>query len=86
MNLYILVGAHNGPSFDWESRLNVASTIAGALAFMHKELYEEGIPHGNLKSSNIMMYTSMDACISEYGLMQMGDQAPPSNSQSIQSI
>ncbi|MCL7046378.1 hypothetical protein MKW94_017643 [Papaver nudicaule] len=39
--------------FDWGSRLSVAATIAETLAFMHEKLYADGIPHGNLKSSNI---------------------------------
>lgn len=55
--------------FDWESRLNVAAKTANALAFMHQELQNDGIAHGNLKSSNILLNKDMDPCISEYGLM-----------------
>ncbi|RZC61709.1 hypothetical protein C5167_023469 [Papaver somniferum] len=55
--------------FDWGSRLSVAATIAETLAFMHEKLYADGIPHGNLKSSNIVFNKNMDPCISEYGLM-----------------
>lgn len=60
----------------------MASTIAEALAYMHRELHEEGIAHGNLKSSNIMMYSTIDACVSEYGLVQVDDQAFSSLGQS----
>lgn len=57
--------------FDWTSRLGIAAMVAEGLAFMHKELEEEGIAHGNLKSSNILLNHNMEAGISEYGVMVM---------------
>ncbi|KAL8097803.1 inactive leucine-rich repeat receptor-like serine/threonine-protein kinase At1g60630 [Apium graveolens] len=54
--------------FDWSSRLSLAATIAKALAFMHEELREDLLAHGNLKSSNILLNENMEPCISEYGL------------------
>ncbi|XP_027124887.2 probable inactive receptor kinase At2g26730 [Coffea arabica] len=57
--------------FDWGSRLNVAASTANALALMHQELHNDGIAHGNLKSSNILMNKDMDPCISEYGLKML---------------
>ncbi|XP_074374933.1 inactive leucine-rich repeat receptor-like serine/threonine-protein kinase At1g60630 [Apium graveolens] len=65
----ILHGLHNGQMLNWGSRLNMAASISEALAFMHEELDDDGIAHGNLKSSNIMLNEDMEACISEYGLM-----------------
>ncbi|KAJ4833211.1 hypothetical protein Tsubulata_049902 [Turnera subulata] len=62
-----LQGNHQG--FDWPSRLAVAAGIAEALAFMHQELSKDGVAHGNLKSSNIIFNSEMEACISEYGLL-----------------
>ncbi|MED6199952.1 hypothetical protein PIB30_080641 [Stylosanthes scabra] len=56
-------------SFDWTSRLGIAATTAEALAFMHQELGQQGITHGNLKSSNILLNMNMEPCISEYGVM-----------------
>lgn len=55
---------------------------------MHTELLEDGIAHGNLKSSNIMMNNNMEALISEYGLMVMDDQpvSSVSNSGDIKSL
>ncbi|XP_048435303.1 probable inactive receptor kinase At2g26730 [Pyrus x bretschneideri] len=67
-------GSHRGQAFDWNSRLSVAARIAEALAFMHEELRTEGIAHGNLKSSNILLNKKMEPCISEYGLMEINDQ------------
>nr|XP_009597947.1 probable inactive receptor kinase At2g26730 [Nicotiana tomentosiformis] len=58
-----------GQTFDWSSRLSIAAGVADALAFMHQELQHDGIPHGNLKSSNILLNKNMEPRISEYGLM-----------------
>ncbi|XP_031256850.1 probable inactive receptor kinase At2g26730 [Pistacia vera] len=65
----LLHGAEMGQVFDWASRLDIAAKIAEALSFMHQELSEDGIAHGNLKSSNILFNKNMEPCISEYGLM-----------------
>ncbi|OMP06660.1 hypothetical protein CCACVL1_01483 [Corchorus capsularis] len=70
----LLHGIPKGQNFDWASRLDVAAKIAEALAFMHRELQGDGIAHGNLKSSNIMLKKNMEPCISEYGLMTVDPQ------------
>ncbi|XP_068334515.1 probable inactive receptor kinase At2g26730 [Pyrus communis] len=69
----LIHGSHRGQAFDWSSRLSVAARIAEALAFMHKELRAEGIAHGNLKSSNVLLNNKMEPCISEFGLMVIKD-------------
>ncbi|KAI3499402.1 hypothetical protein L1887_35202 [Cichorium endivia] len=69
----LLHGSQNGQHFDWGSRLNVACGTAEALAFMHAELQDDGIAHGNLKSSNILFTKDMEVCVSEYGLMVVDD-------------
>ncbi|KAF5479557.1 hypothetical protein F2P56_000367 [Juglans regia] len=70
----LLHGTHTSQKFDWANRLSVAASIAEALAFMHQELKEDGIAHGNLKSSNILLNGNMEPRISEYGLMVMDTQ------------
>ncbi|XAR50153.1 Non-specific serine/threonine protein kinase, partial [Bertholletia excelsa] len=64
----LLHGSQNGQQFHWGSRINLASKIAEAMAFMHEELRIDGIAHGNLKSSNILLNGNLEPCISEYGL------------------
>ncbi|XP_071733337.1 probable inactive receptor kinase At2g26730 [Rutidosis leptorrhynchoides] len=78
----LLHGSQNGQMFDWGSRLNVASSIASALAFMHHELQADSIPHGNIKSSNILFNNNMEPCLTEYGLMSIDHQDPDRSSDS----
>ncbi|XP_020595304.1 probable inactive receptor kinase At2g26730 [Phalaenopsis equestris] len=58
--------------FTWKSRLNVAAGISAGLSFMHRSLANSGAAttagHGNLKCSNILLSSTMDPLISEYGL------------------
>ncbi|MED6147379.1 hypothetical protein PIB30_043595 [Stylosanthes scabra] len=74
-NTLYAAGTQNGKPFWWGSRLNVAAKIAETLAYMHEELRESGIAHGNLKSSNILFNSNMEPLISEYGLMVIEHQA-----------
>ncbi|XP_058194629.1 probable inactive receptor kinase At2g26730 [Rhododendron vialii] len=64
----LLHESQNDQPFNWGSRVSVAAKIAEALAFTHESLQKDGIAHGNLKSSNIMLNKDMEPCISEYGL------------------
>ncbi|CAI9787288.1 unnamed protein product [Fraxinus pennsylvanica] len=70
----LIHGSQNGQLFDWGSRLSVAARIGEALAFMHEGLKRDGIAHGNLKSSNILLNNGMEPCISEYGLAEVNNQ------------
>ncbi|KAL3526029.1 hypothetical protein ACH5RR_014401 [Cinchona calisaya] len=72
----LLQGSQMGRTFDWSSRLDVAASIADGLAFMHQELREDGIAHGNLKSSNILLTKNKEPYISEYGLMLESQEDP----------
>lgn len=71
-------------AFDWASRIGVAASISEALAFMHQELKEDGIAHGNLKSCNILTNKNMEPCISEYGLMTSLTGSKSSRSRAFQ--
>lgn len=46
---------------------------------MHAELQNDGIAHGNIKSSNILFTQDMEVCVSEYGLMVVEDGSQKSN-------
>ncbi|KAA0037500.1 putative inactive receptor kinase [Cucumis melo var. makuwa] len=72
--------SHNNKPLPWINRLEIASRTAKALAHMHKALEQDEIPHGNLKSSNILINGNMEPCISEYGLMQIQSHKTANNS------
>ncbi|KAM0943149.1 putative protein kinase RLK-Pelle-LRR-III family [Dioscorea sansibarensis] len=78
--LKLLQDAQRGRPFNWSSRLNLAAGIAEGLAFMHSKLQimSHGIPHGNLKSSNILLNNDMEPYISEYGIMSTNNRTRPS--------
>ncbi|XP_057486732.1 probable inactive receptor kinase At2g26730 [Actinidia eriantha] len=78
----LLHGTQKSRDFDWSTRLGLAATITNALAFMHQELDQDGIAHGNLKSSNILLNNNMEPCISEYGLFTVDTEDKPSISSS----
>ncbi|KAM0936486.1 putative protein kinase RLK-Pelle-LRR-III family [Dioscorea sansibarensis] len=60
--------ANHHQRLDWYKRLDIASRVANGLAFMHKELEDINLSHGNLKSTNILLDVNMNPVISEYGL------------------
>ncbi|KAI4326692.1 hypothetical protein MLD38_031979 [Melastoma candidum] len=66
----LLHGSENGKNFTWGSRLVAATSMADALAYMHEGLREDGIAHGNLKSTDILFDGDKEAFISEYGLIR----------------
>ncbi|KAH7565625.1 hypothetical protein JRO89_XS09G0236300 [Xanthoceras sorbifolium] len=67
--LYLLHG-DRGPSHDklnWPARLKIVQGIARGLGYLHTELAHLDLPHGNLKSSNIMLGPENEPLVSEYG-------------------
>ncbi|KZV34728.1 Leucine-rich repeat protein kinase family protein [Dorcoceras hygrometricum] len=70
----VLRGPANGQQLNWKNRLDIAAKLADALAYMHARLQTVGIPHGNLKSSNILLNKEMEPLISEYGLAVINNQ------------
>ncbi|XP_044497580.1 pollen receptor-like kinase 3 [Mangifera indica] len=68
--LYLLHG-DRGPSHDelnWPTRLNIIKGIASGMEYLHSQLASQDLPHGNLKSSNILLGPNNEPLISEYGL------------------
>ncbi|MCL7028585.1 hypothetical protein MKW94_010620 [Papaver nudicaule] len=59
--------------FKWSSRLSVAHGVAKAMEFLHQNTKapQTVIPHGNLKSSNILLDENDVALVSDYGLTSL---------------
>ncbi|XVF74284.1 hypothetical protein PTKIN_Ptkin13bG0097900 [Pterospermum kingtungense] len=52
---------------DWPTRLKIVRGIAEGLDYLHSELANLDVPHGNLKSSNVLLGPDNHPFLSEYG-------------------
>ncbi|KAJ4766571.1 Leucine-rich repeat protein kinase family protein [Rhynchospora pubera] len=69
--LHFCLHANRGPGrvpLDWTARFKLLLGAARGLAWIHQEYSVSGIPHGNIKSSNILIDSNHDACIADFGL------------------
>ncbi|XP_061356051.1 probable inactive receptor kinase At5g58300 [Gastrolobium bilobum] len=59
-------GAGRTP-LDWDSRVKISLGAAKGIAFIHSEGGPK-FPHGNIKSTNVLITQELDSCISDVGL------------------
>ncbi|KAE8687576.1 Detected protein of confused Function [Hibiscus syriacus] len=52
---------------NWQNRLKIIKGIANGLAYIHTQLSTYVVPHGNLKSSNVLLTETYDPLLSDYG-------------------
>ncbi|CAI9114453.1 OLC1v1015179C1 [Oldenlandia corymbosa var. corymbosa] len=52
---------------NWPARLKIIQGIAQGLGYLHTQLSSLEIPHGNLKSSNVLLSLENDALLVDYG-------------------
>ncbi|GAB2269073.1 Pollen receptor-like kinase 3 [Dionaea muscipula] len=72
--LYLLHGGDRGSSraqLDWPARLKIILGVTRGMCYLHRELSSYGLPHGNLKSSNILINEDNSPMISEYGFSSL---------------
>lgn len=62
------------PSLDWASRLKIVKGIAKGLEYLYKELPRLIAPHGQLKSSNVLLGESLEPILTDYGLVPVINQ------------
>eukprot|EP01018_Ginkgo_biloba_P011828 Gb_25455 [translate_table: standard] len=70
-SLYSLLHGNRGPGrtpLDWTTRISLVLGAARGLAYIHEEYGSLKIPHGNIKSSNVLLDKNGNACISDFGL------------------
>ncbi|KAK8557711.1 hypothetical protein V6N13_008099 [Hibiscus sabdariffa] len=58
-----------GMTLNWNTLCGIALGAARGIAYLHSQ--GPGISHGNIKSSNILLSTSYDAHVSDFGLAQL---------------
>lgn len=70
-SLHNLLHGNRGPGrvpLDWTSRVKIALEAARGLAHLHQDCSSQKIPHGNLKSTNVLLDKNGNACVSDFGL------------------
>ncbi|KAG6389093.1 hypothetical protein SASPL_150552 [Salvia splendens] len=60
---------------DWPTRLKIIKGIGRGLGFLHTELSELELPHGNLKSSNILVSSNHEPLLTDYSLHSFSSTA-----------
>ncbi|TKY54402.1 Pollen receptor kinase 3 [Spatholobus suberectus] len=66
--LYVLHGDRGSSHADlsWPIRLNIVKGIARGLGFLYSEFSIEDLPHGNLKSSNVILADNYEPLLSDF--------------------
>ncbi|KAF1869137.1 hypothetical protein Lal_00048418 [Lupinus albus] len=73
-SLLFLLHGDRGSShaeLDWPSRLKIVKGIAEGMRYLHTELASSDLPHGNLKSSNILLGPNYEPLLVDYGFSHM---------------
>ncbi|KAH6823073.1 hypothetical protein C2S53_002067 [Perilla frutescens var. hirtella] len=66
---------------DWPTRLKIIKGVARGMGFLHTEFSEFQLPHGNLKSSNILLSLNHDPLLTDYALFSLS-----ANSHSLRTL
>ncbi|KAK4854433.1 hypothetical protein QYF36_023817 [Acer negundo] len=59
------------PGLDWPTRLKIIKGVAKGLAYLYKEFPSLPLPHGHLKSSNVVLDKSFEPLLTDYTLVQV---------------
>ncbi|XP_059644656.1 pollen receptor-like kinase 4 [Cornus florida] len=59
----------NQPGLDWPTRLKIVKGVAKGMAYIHSELPNLLVPHGHLKSSNVLLDESFEPLLMDYTLV-----------------
>lgn len=51
---------------NWPVRLNIVKGMAGGLGFLYAEFPNEDLPHGNLKSSNVLLAENYEPLLGDF--------------------
>ncbi|KAG0488732.1 hypothetical protein HPP92_007339 [Vanilla planifolia] len=59
---------------NWDARVNISLAAAHGIAHIHEE-GDGKFVHGNIKSSNILLSQELEACVTDFGLINMASTA-----------
>ncbi|KAK4837509.1 hypothetical protein QYF36_006043 [Acer negundo] len=78
--LYLLHGDRglSHVELNWSARLKIVQGIARGIGYLHTELASLDLPHGDLKSSNILLGPENEPLITEYGFRPLINNASQS--------
>ncbi|KAL6974628.1 Pollen receptor-like kinase 3 [Sarracenia purpurea var. burkii] len=81
--LYILHGDRGicHAELNWPTRLKIIKGVASGMGFLHSEFASSELPHGNLKSSNILLDSGYEPLLSDYGFYPLIN-----NTQAVQAL
>lgn len=54
---------------NWSTRLKIVKGVARGLAYLYESFPGQNLPHGHLKSSNVVLDHSFEPHLTEYGLV-----------------
>ncbi|EHA8589725.1 putative LRR receptor-like serine/threonine-protein kinase [Cocos nucifera] len=78
-SLALLLHGNRGPNrttmLDWPVRLKIVKGVASALAYLYEELPMLGVPHGHLRSSNVLLDDSLEPLLTDYALIPVMNQS-----------
>ncbi|XP_022866173.1 probable LRR receptor-like serine/threonine-protein kinase At4g31250 [Olea europaea var. sylvestris] len=60
--------SRNQSNLNWPTRLKIIKGVARGLAYLYKELPSLSLPHGHLKSSNVLLDNTFEPVLSDYAL------------------
>lgn len=66
---------------NWPTRLKIIHGVANGMKFLHSEFASYDVPHGNLKSSNILLTANNEPLLTDYAFYPLIN-----NSQAVQSL
>nr|GMD78999.1 pollen receptor-like kinase 2 [Ipomoea batatas] len=66
--------SRNGNELDWATRLKIVKGVARSMVYLYNELPSMSVPNGHLKSSNVLLDSSYEPLISDYGLLPIVNQ------------
>ncbi|CAN1827963.1 Pollen receptor-like kinase 6 [Linum perenne] len=70
--LFLIHGTYTGhPGLNWAARLRILKGVARGLSYIHSQQGGSNLPHGNLKSSNILVGPDNEPRVSEYGFSSL---------------